>query len=89
LVEKITPMKSWDEKLEYVTSILPMLTGDEEYLKTVSASIFGRAKSLPVYEWNPTKTIRSHTTLLKAGAAILKAEEDYGLSKVSISYALL
>lgn len=81
-------MKSWEEKLDHVISTLLMPTGDKQYYKTVSASIFARMKNLPGYEWNPTKRVKSHTTLLKAKAAVPKAEEDYGLSKVSMSYAL-
>jgi hypothetical protein len=89
LIEKIVPMKSWEEKLDHVISMLVMLIGDKEYYRTVSASIFARVRNLARYEWNPTKTLKSPTTLLKPSAAVLKAEEDYGLSKVSISYALL
>jgi hypothetical protein len=89
LLEKITPLKSWEEKLDHVISMIPMLTGDKQYYKTVSAFIFARLKNFQGYEWNPTKRVKSHTTLLKARAGVEKAEEDYGLSKVSISYALL
>jgi hypothetical protein len=82
-------MKSWEEKLDHVISKLPVLTLDKEYYKTVCTSTFARIKNIPGYKWNSMKTIKSHTTLLKASAAVLNVEEDYGLSKVSISHSLL
>jgi hypothetical protein len=82
-------MKSWEEKLDHVISKLVMVIGDSKFYRTVIASIFARLRNLARYEWNPTKTLKSPTILLKPSAPVLKAEEDYGLSKVSISYALL
>ncbi|PNF18738.1 hypothetical protein B7P43_G05011 [Cryptotermes secundus] len=82
LVEKITPMKSREEKLDHVISMLLMPTGDKQHYKTAIASIFARMKNTLGYEWNPKKRVKSQTTLLKARASALKAEEDYGLSKI-------
>jgi hypothetical protein len=83
------PMKSLEEKLDHVISMLVMLIGDKQYYRSVSASIFACIVNLVHYEWNPTETLKSATTFLKPSAAVLKAEEDYGLSEVNISYALL
>jgi hypothetical protein len=82
-------MKIWEEKLDHFISILPKLTGDAQHYRAVGVSILARIKAIMGYEWNPTKMIKSHTTLLKSNIAVLKAEEDYGLSKVSMSDVLL
>lgn len=70
-------------------SALQMHTGDTQHYKILLTSILARMKAIEGYEWDTTKTLKSPITLLKSSATVLKAEEDYGLSKVSISYTLL
>jgi hypothetical protein len=76
-------MNSWEEKLDHVISVLQMQTGDTQHYEAHFISILARMKALLGYEWDATKTIRSHTTLLRSSATVVKTEEDCGLSKVS------
>jgi hypothetical protein len=88
LAQEITLLKSWDEKTDCLFDALPMLKYRAQYYKAVFASILVRLKAAVGYEWNPKKMIKSCTTLLRPSSAVLKAEEDYGLSKVEISHVL-
>jgi hypothetical protein len=45
-----------------------------------------RLKAVSSYEWNCKNSIKSHTVLLRTKGVRLKADEDYGLSKVSVLY---
>jgi hypothetical protein len=88
LVQEITPLKSWDEKLDHFISKFPALRNSAQHYKAVCVSVLDRIKAISRYEWDPKKTVKSQTTLLRPVAAALKAEEDYRLSKVSISLML-
>jgi hypothetical protein len=88
LAQEITLLKSWDEKTDHLFDALPMLKDRAQYYKAIFASILVRLKAAAGYEWDSKKMIRSHTTLLRPTSAALKAEEDYGLSKVEISLVL-
>jgi hypothetical protein len=87
LAQEITLLKSWDEKIDHLLDTLPMLKDKTEYYKAVGKAIFLRLKAAACYEWNHNKRIKSHTTLLRSTSPPLKAEENYGLSKVGISLA--
>jgi hypothetical protein len=75
LVQLITALKSWDEKLDYFVSTLPALRKSAQHLRTV----LGRIKAISSYDWNHKKTVNTQTTLLRPVAMAIKAEADYGL----------
>ncbi|XP_033611228.1 uncharacterized protein LOC117283061 [Cryptotermes secundus] len=82
LTQEIALLKSWDEKTDHLFAALPMLKDRAQHYKAVFASILVRLKAAAVYEWNHSKRIKSHTILLRPTSAVLKAKEDYGLSKL-------
>jgi hypothetical protein len=88
LAQEITLLKSWDEKTDHLFDALPTLKDRAQYYKAIFASILVHLKAVAGYEWNPSKRIKSHTTLLRPTSAALKAEEYYGLSEVEISLVL-
>jgi hypothetical protein len=67
---------------------LSTLKNRVQHYKALAKAIFVHLKAAAGYEWNPKMMIKSHTTLLRPTSAVLKAEEDYGLSKVGISLML-
>jgi hypothetical protein len=85
LVQEVTPLKTWDEKLDYFVSTLPALRNSAQHYKAVCASVLDRIKAISDYDWNHKKTVKSQTTLLRPVAMAIKAQTDYGLSKVCIS----
>jgi hypothetical protein len=85
LVQEITPLKSWNDRLDHFISTFPVLKNNAQHYRDVCISILDRLKAISCYEWNPKKTVKSRTTLLRPNEISVKAEEDYGLSKVRIS----
>ncbi|PNF36020.1 hypothetical protein B7P43_G18988, partial [Cryptotermes secundus] len=81
LAQEITLLKSWDDKLDHLLASLPMLKEKTEYYKAVGKAVFVRLKAVAGYEWNHNKRIKSPTILLRSTSEVLRAEEDYGLSK--------
>jgi hypothetical protein len=81
-------MKTWDEKMDRLFTSVPVLKDRAQHCRAIAKMIIFRIKAAAGYEWNPNKRIKSHTTLLRPTSAALKAEEDYGLSKVGISLML-
>jgi hypothetical protein len=81
-------MKTWDEKADHLFTSLPALKDRAQHYRAVAKKIKLRLETVAGYEWNSSKRIKSHTTLLRPTSAALKAEEDYGLSKVEISLML-
>jgi hypothetical protein len=88
LVQEITHLKSWDEKLDHFISKFPALRSNAQHYKAVCVSVLDRIKAISGYKWDPKKTVKSQTTFLRPVAMAIKAEEDYGLSKVSIPFLL-
>jgi hypothetical protein len=82
LVEKITPLKTWDERLEYFLRMHPTTDHSMQHLKAVGTASYIRIKAISSYKWGHKRTIKSHTTLLRPTMMAVKTEEDYGLSKV-------
>jgi len=85
-VQDITLLNSWDEKLDHLITTLPVFRNSAQHLKAIGVSILVRLKATSCYEWNPKNTVKCQTTLLRPSAAALKAQEDYGLSKVSMLF---
>lgn len=82
LFQEMMPMETWDEKADHVFTSLPVLKDRAQHYIAVAKMIMYRLKAAAVYEWNPSKRIKSHTILLRPTSAVLEAEEDYGLSKL-------
>lgn len=81
LVEKVTPLKSWDERLEHFIGMLPNTNHSMKHLKAVGAATYTRLKAISSYKWEHKKTIKSHVTLLRPTIMALQTKEDYGLSQ--------
>jgi hypothetical protein len=85
LVEKVTPLKSWDERLEHFIGMLPNTNHSMKHLKAVGAATYTRLKAISSYKWEHKKTIKSHVTLLRPTIMALQTKEDYGLSQVRVT----
>jgi hypothetical protein len=88
VLQDVMLLKSWDEKLDHFISTLPVSEDKAQHYKALGVSIFVDLKAIASYEWNSKKTVKCQTTLLRPSAAALKAQEDYGLSEVGISFML-
>ncbi|GFG34910.1 hypothetical protein Cfor_00007, partial [Coptotermes formosanus] len=82
LVEKLTSLKSWDDRLEHLIGMLPNTKHSVTYLKAVGAAVYTRIKAISSYKWGHKKTIRSHVTLLRPTIMAVHTKEDYGLSQI-------
>jgi hypothetical protein len=78
--------KCWEEKIDHLVASLPLMQDNAQHYRHSTKMIMVHCKALAGYEWNHNKNMKSHTTLLRPTTAPLKAEEDYGLSKVGISF---
>jgi hypothetical protein len=79
-------MKCWEGKIDHLLASLPVMQDNAQHYRDTTKMIMVRCKATAGYEWNHNKRIKSHTVLLRPASAPLKAEEDYGLSKVGIPF---
>ena len=84
LIQEITPLKSWDQKLDHFINISPLLRKSAEHYKAFGISVMARIKAISGSEWNCKKSIKSHTILLRPDGVNLNTDKDYGLSKVGV-----
>ena len=86
LIQEITPLKSWDQKVDHFVKISPLLRKSAEHYKAFGVSLMARVKAISGYEWKYKNSITSHTILLRPDGVHLNTDKDYGLSKVSVLY---
>jgi hypothetical protein len=86
LKQEITPLKSWDQKLDHFVNMSPLLGESAEHYKAFGVSLMARVKAVLGCEWNCKNSIKSHTVLMRADGVPLNIDKDYGLSKVGVRY---
>ena len=86
LIQELMPLKSLDQKLDHFVNTSPVLRKNAEHYKAFGVSMMARLKAISSYKWNHKNNIKSHTILLRPNGVNLKADEDYGLSKVGMFY---
>jgi len=86
LIKDITPLKSWDQKVDHFVNMSPLLRTSAEHYKAFGVSLMARFKAISGSEWKYKKSIKSHTILLRPDGVHLNTDKDYGLSKVGVLY---
>jgi len=86
LIQEITPLKSWDQKIDDFVNMSPLLRKSAEHYKAFGVSMMARLKAVSGSEWNYKNSIKSHTILLRTDGVHLNIDNDYGLSKVGVLY---
>jgi len=86
LIQEITPLKSWDQKVDHFVSMSPLLRKSAEHYKAFGVSLMARLKAISGFVWKYEKSIKSHTILLRPDGVHLNTNKDYGLSKVGVLY---
>jgi hypothetical protein len=86
LALEITSKKCWEEKIDHLLASLPVMQDNPQHYRDTTEMIMFRFKAIEGYKWSHNKRIKCHTTLLRPTSAALKAEQDYGLSKVGIPF---
>jgi hypothetical protein len=86
LKQEITPLKSWDQKLDHFVNISPLLKETAEHYTAIGVSLIARIKVILASEWKHKNSIKSRTVLLRADRVHLNTDKDYGLSKVGLLY---
>jgi hypothetical protein len=86
LIQEITPLKSWDQKVDRFVNMSPLLRKSAEHYKAFGVSLMARLKAVSGFEWKYKNSIKSHTILLRPDGVHLNTNKDYGLSKVGVLY---
>jgi hypothetical protein len=86
LKQEITPLKSWDQKVDHLVNISPLLRKSAEHYKAFGFSLMARIKAVLDSKWKCENSIKSHTILLRPNEVHLNTDKDYGLSKVGMLY---
>jgi hypothetical protein len=86
LIQEITPLKSWDQKVDHLVNMSPLLRKSAEHYKAFVVSLMARLKAVSGSEWKCKNSIKSHTILLRPDGVHLTTDKDYGLSKVGVLY---
>ena len=86
LIQEITPLKSWDQKLDHLINMSPFLRKSAEHYKAYGVSLMARIGAMSEFEWDYKNSIKSHTILLRPYGEHLDIDKDYGLSKVGVLY---
>ena len=84
LMQEITPLKSWDQKVDHFVSMSPLLRKSAEHYKAFAVSLMARVKAISCFQWNYKNSIKSHTILLRPDGVHVNTDKDYGLSKVGV-----
>jgi hypothetical protein len=86
LIQEIRPLKSWDQKVDHLVNMSPLLRKSAEHYINFGVSVMARLKAVLCYQWNYKNSIKSHTILLRPDGVLLNIDKDYGLSKVGVLY---
>jgi hypothetical protein len=86
LNQEITPLKSWDQKVDHFVNMSPLLRESAEHYKAFGVSLMTRVKAILGFEWKYQNSIKSHTILLRSNGVHPNTDKDYGLSKVGVLY---
>ena len=86
LIQEITPLKSWDQKVDHFVNMSPLLRKSAEHYKAFGVSMMSRLKAISCSQWKYKNSIKSHTILLRPDGVHLNTDKDYGLSKVGVLY---
>jgi len=86
LIQEITPLKGWDQKVDHFVNMSPLLRKNAVHYKAFGVSLMARLKAISGYEWKYKNSMKSHTILLRPDGVHLNADKDYGLSKVGVLY---
>jgi hypothetical protein len=86
LIQEITPLKSWDQKLGHFINMFPLLRKSAEHYRAFVVSLMARINAISFYEWKYKNSIKSHTVLLRSDGVHYNTDKDYGLSKVGVFY---
>jgi len=86
LIQEITPLKSWDQKVDHFVNMSPLLRKSTEHYKASGVSLMARLKAISGFEWKYENSIKSHTILLRPDGVHLNTNKDYGLSKVGVLF---
>jgi len=86
LIQEITPLKGWDQKVDHFVNMSPLLRKSAEHYKAFGVSLMARLKAVSGSEWKYQNRIKSHTVLLRPDGVHLNTDKDYGLSKVGVLY---
>jgi predicted GNAT family N-acyltransferase len=86
LIQEITHLKSWDQKVDHYLNMSPLLREGAEHYKAFGVSTMSRLEAISDFEWKSKNSIKSHTILLRANGVRLNTDKDYGLSKVGVLY---
>jgi len=84
LIQEITPLKSWNEKLDHFLNMSPLLREGAEHYKAFGVSVISRIEAISEFEWKSKNRVKSQTILLRADGVHLNTDKDYGLSKVGV-----
>ena len=84
LIQEITHLRSWDQKVDRFLNMSPLLREGAEHYIAFGVSVISRLEAISDFEWNNKKSIKSHTILLRADGVHLNIDKDYGLSKVGV-----
>ena len=85
-MQEITPLKSWDQKVDHFVNMSPLLRKSAEHYKAFGVSLMARIKAISCSQWNYKNSIKSQTILLRPDGVLLNTDKDYGLSKVGVLY---
>jgi hypothetical protein len=86
LIEEIVPVNSWEEKIDHFVNTSPVLRKHADYYKALGASMVARVKAISSYKWNHKNNVKARTILVRCDVVPIKADDDYGLSKVGMFY---
>ena len=86
LIQEITPLKSWDQKVDHFVNMSPLLRKSAVHYKAFGLSLMARLKAVSGSEWKYKNSIKSQTVLLRPDGVHLNTDKDYGLSKVGVLY---
>ena len=86
LIQEITHLKSWDQKVDHFLNMFPLLRECAVHYKAFGVSVMSRLEAISDFEWKSKNSIKSHTILLRADGVHLNKDKDYGLSKVRVLY---
>ena len=86
LIQEITPLKSWDQKVDHFVNMSSLLRKSAEHYIALGVSLMARLKAISGSEWKYKNNIKSHTILLRPDGVHLNTDKDYGLSKVGVLF---
>lgn len=83
MVNELTSLKTWEERLAHTTKILSGATPYKpEELADAAASLYYKLVAADKYK--PTSIFNGEVTLIRASDNYVQLGDDYGLSEVNI-----